>query len=110
LNAQHLDLLHKTHAQRAALLVNMYQDQLRNEDSLTIFTKIDAIKKLAADNADEDLLMEAALLRAHYFYYRERPQVLSMLDSLKEQAIKKNNDMAAGPCRKYDSALQLQPA
>jgi DNA-binding CsgD family transcriptional regulator len=90
LNAQYRNLLHKTHAQRAALLVDMYQDRLRNEDSLTIFTKINAIKKLAAENADDDLLMEAGLLNAHYFYYRERPGVLSILDSLKEVGIKKN--------------------
>jgi DNA-binding CsgD family transcriptional regulator len=90
LNAQYRNLLHKTHAQRAALLADMYQDQLRNEDSLTIFTKISAIKKMAAENADEDLLLEAALLSAHYFYYRDRPPVLSMLGSLKEAGIKKN--------------------
>jgi DNA-binding CsgD family transcriptional regulator len=91
LNAQYRHLLHKTHAERTALLVNTYQDELLHEDSAIIFRKIDAIKKLAVDNADEDLLMEAALLRAHFFYYRSnQPQlVLSVLDSLKEEGIKR---------------------
>jgi DNA-binding CsgD family transcriptional regulator len=91
LSAQYRQLLHKTYSQRAVLLRDMYQDQLRYADSTTIFNNIQAIKTLATQNADDDLLMEAALLRAHYFYYRDGPPaiVLSILDSLKTEGVER---------------------
>jgi DNA-binding CsgD family transcriptional regulator len=88
---QYQDLLHKTFAERAVALNKFYMHDLVNLDSVTLFTRINAIKKLATDNNDDDLLMEAALLRAHYFYYRwkfPRTLVMSMLDSLNQEAKK----------------------
>jgi DNA-binding CsgD family transcriptional regulator len=88
---QYQHLLHKTHAQRVPLLLAMYHGDLISQDSAVLFTKINAIYTLAADNGDDDLLMEAALLRAHYFYYRDRPPalVLSILDSLRMEGIRR---------------------
>jgi DNA-binding CsgD family transcriptional regulator len=91
--AQYQHLLHKTHAQRVALLADVYHHDLRSEDSVTIFQKINAIRALAIDKRDDELLMEAGLLRAHYFYYRHKDPalVLSILDSLKTEGVKRKS-------------------
>jgi DNA-binding CsgD family transcriptional regulator len=83
--AQYRYLLHKTYAQRVFLLNNFYVHDLAVDDSASLFSRIDNIRKLAIDNDDEDLLLETGLLRAHYFYYRKFPAsvVLPMLDSLR---------------------------
>src|SRR5689334_8124417 len=83
--AQDEQLVHKTQAQRAELLFSFYQDSLGTGDSIRHFRRINNIKKLAIDNNDDDLLMEAELLRLHYFCYRKKfpaSLVLSMMDSL----------------------------
>jgi|SRR6185503_12896068 len=84
---QYQALLHKTFAERAPALNRFYMKDMVDLDSVTLFTRINKIRKLAADNHDDDLLMEAALLRVHYFYYRKFPHtmVLSMLDSLNRE-------------------------
>jgi DNA-binding CsgD family transcriptional regulator len=83
--AQYRYLLHKTYAQRVFLLNKFYVEDLAVEDSATLFSRINNIRKLAIDNNDDDLLLETRLLRAHYFYYRKFPAsvVLPMLDSLR---------------------------
>lgn len=82
----------KTYAQRAPLLLGYYYEDLHNSDSVTIFRQIDSIRQIAEQNNDKDLLSEAALMRAHYFYYREpifsRQQIVGVLDSLHQRAIK----------------------
>jgi len=87
------DLLFKTYAQRAPLLLNFYHGTVSNADSVTIFQRIDSITQLARDNKDEDLLLETALMRAHYYYYRDtvfsRELILAKLDNLKQLAIDK---------------------
>jgi len=89
--AQDRQLLNKTFAERAVMLNKFYTRDLPNQDSVTLFTRINGIKKLATDNHDDDLLMEACLLRACYFYYRKFPHtlVLSMLDSLSREGEKR---------------------
>ena len=92
-HAQDEALLHKTYSQRVAPLLSFYQTGIRELDSISVFTRINNIKKLAVDNDDDDLLMEAALMRAHYFYYRQyfpASLLLPMMDSLKEQGVKRN--------------------
>lgn len=66
------------------MLNELYMYRMVELDSVTLFNRINSIKKLAIDNNDDDLLAEAALLRAHYFYYKKpaRAFVLPMLDSL----------------------------
>src|SRR5471030_1936472 len=71
-NAQYQNLLHKTFAQRAALLAVFNVEDLRTKDSVTLFNTINRIRKLAIDNHDDDLLLETKLMRAGYFYYRDR--------------------------------------
>jgi len=89
--AQDQQLVHKTFAERAPLLNKLYMKDMVDQDSVTLFKRINSIRKLAIDNNDEDLLAEAALARAHYFYYRKFPHtlVLSMLDSLNQEGKEK---------------------
>jgi DNA-binding CsgD family transcriptional regulator len=89
-SAQDNQLVHKTYAQRVILLNKFYQNDLVDLDSLTLFARINKIKQLAIANQDDDLLMEAAILRAHYFFYRNFPSniVIPMLDSLAQNGKK----------------------
>jgi tetratricopeptide (TPR) repeat protein len=91
--AQDEQLVHKTHSQRVKPLLSFYDDSLKYGDSARNFKRINNIKKLAIDNNDDDLLMEAELLRVHYFYTRQKfpaTLVLSMAETLLNEAIKKN--------------------
>jgi hypothetical protein len=90
--AQDEQLVHKTHVQRAKPLSSFYES-LWTGDSARHFRRINNIKKLAIDNKDDDLLMEAELLRVYYFFYRKEfppALVLSMMDSLMNEGIKRN--------------------
>ncbi|MFT3909364.1 MAG: hypothetical protein QM737_08075 [Ferruginibacter sp.] len=91
--AQYQQLVHKTRVQRLQLLLGFYQDSLRLYDSATIFIKVNAIKKIAEDEKDDELLMESAILRSYYFYGREKfpvSIVVPMLDSLQSIASRQN--------------------
>ncbi len=84
-------LVSSTHAKRLEKLLVHYDYYLIIKDSVSIFNTIDSIRQVAVINNDNDLLMETALLRAHYFYYRaEFPadMVLPMIDSIKTAAAK----------------------
>src|SRR5471030_2774862 len=84
-NAQYQNLLHKTYAQRAPLLAVFNVEDLRLKDSVTIFSTINHIRKLAIDNRDDDLLLETKLMRAGYFYFRDKKYpaqfTLAIIDS-----------------------------
>jgi DNA-binding CsgD family transcriptional regulator len=84
---QDRQLVHKTFAERAVILNGFYMNDLVYRDSVTVFTRINNIKKLAIENHDDDLLAEAGLLRADYFYHRKYPHafVLFLLDSLNQE-------------------------
>ena len=88
--AQEKNLLHKTYAQRLLPLSGLYNYIFETRDPVKIFPKIDSIKRLAIDNKDDDLLMEAKLLRANYFFVSNQPPktVLAVIDSLKEEGVK----------------------
>ncbi len=78
-------LLHRTPAERMVRLSDFYLRDLFNLDSAAIFSTINAVRAAAERVNDRDLLLEAALMRAHYYYYRpEYPaaMVVPMLDSL----------------------------
>ncbi len=87
---QDQQLLHKAFAERAVILSRFYNYDLVYKDSVSLFNRINSIKKLAVDNHDDDLLLEAHLLRCCYFFHRKFPHalVLSMLDSLNEEGKK----------------------
>jgi tetratricopeptide (TPR) repeat protein len=85
-------LASKTPAERVRLLLPFYHTTLINEDSAVVFRKIDSIRQVANEHNDDDLQMEVSLLYAHYFYYRKHilpAKVLSVLDSLKKEAIQR---------------------
>jgi len=86
--AQDQQLLHKTFAERVRMLNRFYMKEMVDQDSATLFKRINGIRKLAIDNHDDDLLAEAALGRIHYFYYRKQNVALSMLDSLNQEGKK----------------------
>jgi DNA-binding CsgD family transcriptional regulator len=85
-------LASKTSAERVRLLLPFYHTVLINEDSAVVFRKIDSIRQVAKKHNDDDLQMEVSLLYAHYFYYRKHitpAKVLSVLDSVKKEAIQR---------------------
>jgi DNA-directed RNA polymerase specialized sigma24 family protein len=87
----------KTPAQRVRLLLPFYHTILINEDSAVVFRKIDSIRQVANKHNDDDLQMEVSLLYAHYFYYRKNinpAKVLAVLDSLKEETIRRKKPWA----------------
>lgn len=91
--AQYNHLLHKSYGERAPLLVPFYHREVLDRDSVTLFGEIKKIEQLARKNSDEELLLETKLMRAHYFYSRNRfPQkiVLGMLEDLKTDGLRKN--------------------
>jgi hypothetical protein len=89
-NGQYGQLLHKTFAERAALLNRFYSTDVLSLDSVTLLARINGVKKLALDNNDDDLLMEAALMRVQFICYRKLPHafVLSTIDSVNREAKK----------------------
>ncbi len=92
LHAQYTHLLHKTYAERSDSLINFYDHILPFSDSADVFNRIDAIEKLAEENNDRDLLLEAKLMRAHYFCYRPYPreQISKELEELIDLGQKEN--------------------
>jgi DNA-directed RNA polymerase specialized sigma24 family protein len=85
-------LASKTSAERVRLLLPFYHTTLIYEDSAVVFRKIDSIRQVAKEHNDDDLEMEVSILYAHYFYYRQHilpGKVLSVLDSLKKEAIQR---------------------
>lgn len=74
-----------------------YQHFLWDADSVSIFNKIDSVRQLAIAHKDGDLLMEAHMMYAHYFYYRPalgHALILAKLDSLQQQAVKEKRRWA----------------
>lgn len=78
-------LLHRTPAERMVRLSDFYLHDLFHLDSAAIFSSIHAVRAAAERANDRDLLLEAALMRAHFYYYRKEypgALVVPMLDSL----------------------------
>lgn len=78
-------LVGRTAAERMVLLSDFYLHDLFADDSAAVFQVIRSVREAAERAGDDDLLLEAALMRAHYFYYhKEYPGsvVVPMLDSL----------------------------
>ncbi len=81
-------MLHKTYAERLPSLTALYLET----DSAALFSHISAIRRLAEENDDDDLLAETRLLRAHYFFAKNYPKDIRvpMLDSLVQMGRREN--------------------
>lgn len=93
IHGQYDQLLNKTYAQRFPLLVDFYEQHLEKADSAENFKKIIGVERAARAHGDKDLLLEAAFMRAHFFYYHEKKKperVLHLLDSLKRVSIEQH--------------------
>jgi DNA-binding CsgD family transcriptional regulator len=66
------ELTNKTHGERALILTSFYENTLADFDSIPIFSKIKEIEAIAKKYNDRDLELEAAVMRVHYYYYREK--------------------------------------
>jgi len=64
-------LVNKTHTERTIILTPFYERGIKNLDSIAVFSKIIEIEILAKKNNDDALLLEAELMRVHYYYYRD---------------------------------------
>ena len=75
------------------MLVVFNLEDLQTKDSVTLFHTINKIRKLAIDNHDDDLLLETKLMRAGYFYYRNKnfsaQFTLAVIDSLRQEGRQK---------------------
>ena len=66
------DLLNRTHAERTLQLSDFYHEDIRYSDSITVFKKINLIKKAAKNANDIELLLETELIQLHYYVYRKK--------------------------------------
>ncbi len=66
-------LINRTHTERTVLLMDYYREYLRKQDSIITFNQIETVRRLATDHNDEDLMLEADLMEAHYYAYRYDP-------------------------------------
>lgn len=87
-------LVHTTHTKRTLQLTPFYNKGIRDLDSLEVFRTINSIEALAKRNNDRDLVLEADLMRVHYYNYRSyfkkdfTVQKIKELDSIaKEKGI-----------------------
>ena len=67
-----ISLLNKTHAERTLQLSDFYHKDIRYSDSITVFKKINLIKKIAKNANDAELLLETELIQLHYYVYRKK--------------------------------------
>ena len=67
-----INLLNKTHAERTLQLSDFYHEDIRYSDSITVFKKINLIKKIAKNANDIELLLETELIQLHYYVYRKK--------------------------------------
>lgn len=66
------DLVNKTHTERTLLLSGYYDQGIRNLDSITVFEKINSIKKIAQKANDNQLILETELMQLHYYAFRKK--------------------------------------
>lgn len=87
-------LANKTYGERTLILTPFYEQSLYHNDSIAIFSKIKEVEALAKATNDYDLELEAAVMRAHYYYYRydqfPKEQVVNKLLKLDKIAREKN--------------------
>lgn len=86
-------LVHTTHAKRTIAFSNFYEEGIRYLDSVEVFKRISRVERVARKSSDKDLLLEAELMRAHYYCYRDyfdRNYVVRIIKKLERKAISQN--------------------
>jgi len=68
--AQYDYLLHKTHGQRYPYMYSIYIRKIEDPDSVSAFSEINAIAKLAVQKGDDDLLLETKAMKVSYYLYQ----------------------------------------
>ena len=68
--AQYDYLLHKTHGQRYPYMYSIYIRKIEDPDSVSAFSEINAIAKLAVQKGDDDLLLETKAMKVSYCLYQ----------------------------------------
>lgn len=92
-NIDFSQLVNRTHTERTVALMDYYRINLLVQDSATSFNQIARVRQLAADHNDEDLMLEADLMEAHYYAYRYHPSsplITEVMTSLIAKAKKMN--------------------
>jgi hypothetical protein len=93
LNIDLSELVHKTHSERTKILTPFYEWGILTLDSVTVFSKINEIEKLAIKNKDRQLQLECELMKVHYFNYHpelSKKYTLSIIQALNQRAIREN--------------------
>src|SRR5476649_1914550 len=70
LMAQYDYLLHRTHGQRYPYLYLIYTQKIDDPDSVSAFSEINAIAKMAIQKGDDDLLLETKSMKVAYYQYQ----------------------------------------
>ena len=84
-HGQFQHLLHKSYAQRfVALDTLFYNNKVASYDSATFFNKVNQIASLARENDDQDLLLEAELLRLEYYMIGKKNNHQAFLQRMPE--------------------------
>lgn len=83
------ELVNSTHTKRTLALSPFYEEGIRYMDSVEIFNQILEVEKAAEKANDNELLLEAELMRVHYFCYRlyfPKEFVVNMIETLNQKA------------------------
>lgn len=92
--AQWDHLLHRTYPQRFRSLDTVYINTLNMRDTASAFASVASLRAFAVQNHDNDLELEADLLKAYYLTYWYKGQterITAMLQDLSARAAAQNN-------------------
>lgn len=87
------ELVNSTHPKRTLALTLFYEEGIRFLDSVEVFSQISEVEQEARKAKDSELLLEAELMRAHYYCYRPyfpKQLVLEKIKTLNQKAREQN--------------------
>jgi tetratricopeptide (TPR) repeat protein len=75
-------LVNLSHTEKTVVLFKYYEEYIWDNDSATIFNDIKTVRQLATTHNDNELLLVADLMEAHYYAYRYDNDVPFMTQKL----------------------------